>query len=108
MKSAIGPGRMKETDIIKGKDSPLNKEPSIYRFIDKETREINYVGQTNNIKRRTQEHTRNGEFNPNSQVVAFSNIKDSVNTDNLLHTEKKHISKHHPTDNKYIGGNGRK
>ena len=44
--SAIPPGRMKQTDTIKGKDCTLPQEPGMYRHRNKKTNEIDYIGQT--------------------------------------------------------------
>src|SRR4051794_9164485 len=67
--SALSPGRMRETDVIKGKNSTIPKEPGMYRHRNKETGEIEYVGQTNDLRKRQQEHARNGKYNPETQYV---------------------------------------
>ena len=106
--SAIPPGRMKETDKIKGKDSRIPQEPGIYRHRNKETDKIDYVGQTNNLRKRQQEHARNGKLNPETQYVQYSSSKKDASKDDLLQTEKDHIARHNPKGNTTKGGNGRR
>jgi hypothetical protein len=106
--SALPSGRMKETDKIKGKDSPLPHDPGIYRHINKKTGEIEYVGQTNDLRKRQQEHERNGKLNTQTQYVQYGTAKKDASKDDLLRTEKDHIARHHPKGNTYEGGNGRR
>lgn len=60
LKSAIPPGRMKVTDVIKGQKCPMPHKPGVYRHIDKNTETVLYAGQTNDLHRRQLEHLRNG------------------------------------------------
>ena len=106
--SAIMSGRMKKTDVIKGKDSPLPAQPGVYRHIDKETGKITYIGQTSNIRRRNQQEACSGQLDPQKQYVAWGVARPGATRDDLLRTEKEHISRHHPEGNTYAGGNGRR
>lgn len=106
--SAINPGRMRETDVIKGKDSPLPKEPGIYRHINKQTGKVEYAGQTDNIRKRQQEHAREGKLNTDTQKVQYASAKKDATKDDLCKTERDHISRHKPSGNTYKGGNGRR
>lgn len=106
--SVIGRGRMKETDKVKGEESPLPKKPGIYRHVDKKSGEIYYVGQTNDLRKRQQEHVRNGKLNTDKQYVQYKEAKPDATKDDLLKTEKEHIKRHNPSGNAYEGGNGRK
>jgi hypothetical protein len=106
--SAIPSGRMRQTDAIKGKDSTIPTEAGIYRHSNKQTGEVEYVGQTNNLRKRQQEHARNGKYNPETQNVQYSTARKDASKDNLLQTEKDHISRHKPKGNTTAGGNGRR
>lgn len=53
-RSAIPLGRMKKTDQVKGSECPIPNSPGIYRHIDKGTGEVDYVGQTENLRVRQQ------------------------------------------------------
>lgn len=99
---------MRQTDVVKGQNSPLPKEPGMYRHRNKITNEIDYVGQTNNIRKRQQEHTRSGKLNPDTQYVQYGTCRDGSSKDTMLQTEKNHIKRHKPSGNSTGGGNGRK
>ncbi|HOE91388.1 MAG TPA: GIY-YIG nuclease family protein [Candidatus Cloacimonadota bacterium] len=106
--SALPPGRMKETDTIKGKDCEIPNTPGAYRHINKETGEVDYVGQTDNLRKRQQEHERNGKLDTKSQTVACKEAKADASKDDLCNTERDHIKRHNPSGNKTKGGNGRR
>lgn len=106
--SSLPSGRMRETDKIKGKDSPLPDSPGVYRHRNKETREVDYVGQTDNLRKRTQEHARTGKLDTEKQYVQYGESKSGSSKDNLCKTEKDHIARHKPSGNKTKGGNGRR
>lgn len=47
---------------------PHPAKPGVYRHIDKESGNVEYVGQTNNLRKRQQEHVRTGTLYPERQV----------------------------------------
>lgn len=106
--SAIPPGRMRETDVVKGKKCNIPHEPGMYRHVNKETGKVEYAGQTNDLRKRQQEHARDGKLDTSTQKVAYSTSKPNATKDNLLKTEKEHIKRHDPSGNTYAGGNGRR
>lgn len=106
--SAISQGRMRETDVIKGKKCNIPREPGIYRHINKDSGRVEYAGQTNDLRKRQQEHAREGKLDTRTQKVAYSVAKPNVAKDDLLKTEKDHIKRHKPSGNTYAGGNGRR
>lgn len=106
--SALRAGRMRETDKIKGSDSPLPKEPGMYRHVDKKTGNVDYVGQTDNLKKRQQEHARSGKLDTSRQKVQYGTAQSGASKDALLKTEVDHIARHKPSGNKTKGGNGRR
>jgi hypothetical protein len=66
-KSALGPGRMKETSRI----SDIPHEPGIYRHVDNDSGAIDYVGQTNDLRKRQQEHARDERLDTSRQHVQY-------------------------------------
>lgn len=106
--SAIGPGRMRQTDIVKGRSSPLPAAAGVYRHTNKETNAIEYVGQTNDLRKRQQEHLRSGKLDTTRQNVLYSVARPGVDKAALCATEVKHIDRHKPSGNTTKGGNGRR
>lgn len=106
-KSALPRGRMRETDKVKGPLSPLPKAPGLYQHINKATREVEYVGQTNNLRTRQQQHANSGRLDTEKQFIRFGVAKDTATKCDLCQTEVHHIAKHSPSGNKTKGGNGR-
>ncbi|RFP15125.1 hypothetical protein D0T25_18480 [Duganella sp. BJB488] len=106
--SAVGPGRMRQTDVIKGPGSPLPSAPGIYRHTNKETKAVEYVGQTNDLRKRQQEHQRSGKLDPGRQNVQFSVARPGADKAALCATEVNHIARHNPSGNSTKGGNGRR
>lgn len=105
--SAIGPGRMHKTDTVKGKDCPIPNKPGNYRHTNKKTGEVEYVGESNNLRKRQQEHVRSGKLDTSKQNVEYSTAKKDATREQRRQTEKDHIKRHNPQGNKTIGGNGR-
>lgn len=106
--SATAPGRMKETDKIKGSDAKIPTKPGIYRHKNKDDGKTTYIGQTDNLRKRQQEHERNGKLDTSKQIVAYKEAKPTANKDLLLKKEKEHIKRHKPDGNSTEGGNGRR
>lgn len=105
--SALARGRMRETDSVKG-DSPLPHKPGVYQHVNKKTGEVEYVGQTNDLRKRQQEHAREGKLDTEKQKVRYAASRDDANKDDLLKTEVDHIARHKPSGNTTKGGNGRR
>lgn len=79
----------------------------MYRHVDKQTGNIDYVGQTNDLRRRQQEHARDGRLDPGRQEVHYATVRPGAGKDDLRRTEQAHIGRHDPKGNKTRGGNGR-
>lgn len=103
-KSPIGPGRMKHADS----HTDLPREPGIYRHVDRATGQVNYVGQTGDLRQRTYQHTYGGKFDPSTQRVEYSVARPDASRDALCQGEVRHIAKHQPPGNSTQGGNGRR
>lgn len=104
--SALPPGRMKESNTVKG-DCVIPNKPGIYQHINKTTQEVDYSGQTDDLRKRQQEHARNGKLDTDKQFVRYGVAKDGATKADLCQTEIAHISRHQPAGNKTKGGNGR-
>lgn len=60
--SLYKPGRPAKYEPNTGKGKEPPSKPGEYRIRDDETGEILYVGEACNLKRRMQQHKRNGRF----------------------------------------------
>ncbi|MEH6454297.1 MAG: GIY-YIG nuclease family protein [Psychromonas sp.] len=107
-KSAITSGRMRITNKIKGSQSKIPQKAGMYRHVDRITGEIEYVGQTNNLRVRQQQHAREGKLDISKHDVHYSVAKNEATKDDLCDTEKAHIKKNKPSGNKTKGGNGKR
>jgi excinuclease UvrABC nuclease subunit len=103
-KSPISRGRMKHANS----HIDMPNAPGIYRHVDRITGEVNYIGQTGNLRQRTYQHTHDGKFNPATQRVEYSVAYPDATRDDLCQGEVRHIAKHQPSGNSTRGGNGRR
>ncbi len=108
VQSAINKGRMRKTDKIKGRNANIPSKPGIYRHVNKDSGKIEYVGQTNNLRVRQQQHARDGKLNTLKQYIYYSIAKNGATKNDLCNTEKAHIKSKKPNGNKTKGGNGRR
>lgn len=102
-------GRPNKYNPHSGKGQRPPDKPGEYRIRDS-SGTITYIGETNNLARRTREHIRSGKLsvNESSQNTIEYMVADGRSTS---HTRRLHeqlsIEKHHPTLNKSKGGEGR-
>lgn len=94
--------------MIKGPECRIPHSPGVYRHIEKETEVVVYVGQSNDLRTRQQQHARTGRFDPTKHVVQYAVARSDATKDDLCRTEQCHIKRHSPTGNKIKGGNGRR
>lgn len=106
--SAINSGRMRKTDKIKGSQASIPQEAGMYRHVNKTTGEVEYVGQTDNLRVRQQQHARDGKLDTSKHDVHYSVARAESTKDDLCNTEKDHIKRKQPSGNKTIGGNGKR
>lgn len=76
-----------------------------YRHRDAEGN-ITYIGETNDIKRRSQQHLRSGKLQENYSVEYKVADGRSTSKTRRIHEQEK-IKKHNPILNKSVGGEGR-
>lgn len=101
---AIPRGRMRVAYQVED----LPEKPGLYRHINKDNDRVEYIGQTNNIKRRNREHELKGKLNLSTQKVAYAVAHSDADRQKWCDAEKQHIEKHNPPGNQYKGGNGRR
>ena len=102
---SFGPGRYK-----RGKPESVE---GVYRYVNKNTERVEYVGQSNNLRRRYQEHPRGAKppLDPNTHHFDWKEqtgfISKALSTLERRIKEQKKIRKHNPILNKNKGGGGR-
>ncbi|WP_300712176.1 GIY-YIG nuclease family protein [uncultured Brachyspira sp.] len=103
--SIYNSGRPKKYNpaIKKGKIPPC--EAGEYRIRDDE-KNIDYIGETNNLKRRMQEHIRSGKLKIN-YTFEYQIADESSTSQTRREHEKEKIEQHKPALNKSKGGEGR-
>jgi hypothetical protein len=65
-----------------------------------------YVGQSNDLRVRQQQHARTGQLDTTKHVVQYTVARPDATKDDLCRTEQCHIARHSPSGNKTKGGNG--
>ena len=80
-------------------------KPGEYRIRDA-SGEISYVGETNNLSRRTNEHVKTGMLSPGNTIEYKIADGRSSSRTRREHEQQK-IAQHNPPQNKSKGGEGR-
>jgi hypothetical protein len=106
--SPVPCGRMNRASGRFPRDLNLPARPGVYRFRNKKSNTITYIGQTNNMRRRIAEHVSTGTLNLWTHYVEYKEARPRTSKEALCQAEKAHIRRHRPRDNKYRGGNGRR
>ena len=97
-------GRPKKVFISDGLGA-LPHAPGEYRHRDADGN-ITYIGETNDIKRRTQQHMRSGKLQSDYSVEYKVADGRSSSRTRREHEQMK-IKQHNPSLNKSVGGEGR-
>lgn len=85
------------------------EKPGEYRWVCKETGEIDYVGETNNLKRRASEHERSEKpVGRETHHFEWKQADGRFGVDSRRNHEKNKIEQHNPSLNQRLGGGGRK
>ena len=107
--STYKPGRPNKYNPTTGVGQPPPAKPGEYRIRD-EQGSISYIGETNNLARRTREHIRSGKLStgqPGAGTIEYK-VADGRSTSNTRRVhERQKIAQHQPPLNKSIGGEGR-
>ena len=90
------------------RQAPPNK-PGLYRFINRRTGEIDYIGETANLARRIVEHFRSSKPVSSKTHHAEWQLADGRSTSRTRRAhEHAKIKQHKPRQNKRAGGGGRR
>lgn len=106
--AAYKPGRPVKYNPTTGAGTKPPKVPGEYRIRDA-SGEISYIGETNNLARRTAEHIRTGKLPTGTDggTIEFK-IADGRSTSRTRREhEREKIKQHQPPLNKSRGGEGR-
>ena len=83
-------------------------DPGGYRLINNANRKIDYIGETSNLRRRSNEHFRSGKVSRDTHKFAWQRADGrSTSTTRRAHEQVK-IAQHNPSLNQRTGGGGRK
>lgn len=89
------------------KQDPPQK-PGEYRIIDKDTGTIDYLGESNNLQRRKNEHERSGKLNSETHDFTWKQADGRFSVEKRRDHERDKIDQHNPSLNQRKGGGGRK
>jgi|LSQX01.3.fsa_nt_gb excinuclease UvrABC nuclease subunit len=101
------PGRPKKFNPSTGAGEKPPAAAGEYRIRDKEGK-ITYLGESNNLNRRSKDHEKTGKLPRDGQSTFEYKVADGRSTSRTrrVHEQEK-IKQHNPTLNKSIGGEGR-
>ena len=87
----------------------IPRGPVVYRYPNKKTGKIDYVGETVNGRERTQRHKAQGRpfANPNTHKKQWKPMDGRSTSRTRRKVERNQIKKHNPKYNKNAGGGGR-
>lgn len=107
--SVYTPGRPSKYNPSTGVGHKPPASPGEYRIRDN-SGNIVYIGETNNLHRRTREHIRSGKLpvgdGQNSTIEYKVALENSTSQSRRAHEQQK-IAQHNPILNKSRGGEGR-
>jgi len=88
---------------------PPLKAPGLYRWRNKKTNKIEYVGETNDLKRRMLEHERSEKpVNRETHYFEWKQADGRFSVNKRREHETQKIDLHKPLLNRVRGGGGRK
>ena len=88
---------------------PPNR-PGVYRYQNKQTGGIDYVGDSVDMRSRTNKHKNQGKpfANPKTHTPQWKEMDGRSTSNTRRKVERSQIEKHNPEYNKSRGGEGRK
>lgn len=102
------PGRPTEVHPLDPNETrSIPKAKGEYRIINGDTREVMYVGVTNNLSRREREHERTGKINSDNSIFAYKVADGRASQSRINDHERAKIEQHNPPLNQRAGGAGR-
>ena len=102
------PGRPVKYNPTTGKGIKPPVAPGEYRIRDA-AGEIRYIGETNNLARRTSEHIRSGKLPTGAEggTIEFQTADGRSTSRTRREHEREKIKQHQPSMNRSRGGEGR-
>lgn len=100
--ASVGPGRPPEFDP---NSEYLPNGKGVYRVID-QNNTVQYVGSSNNVDRRVQEHIKSGMVQP-GDTVSVTSFHGNTGQNTVCDYEVKEIDRLNPVQNIHPGGPGR-
>ena len=93
----------------RSKGRPPRGVPGVYRYQKRKTGRQEYVGETNDLRRRANEHKRDGRpfANPETHVMQWKPMDGRTTTNTRRKVERSQIEKHNPKYCQNAGGGGR-
>jgi hypothetical protein len=80
----------------------------LYRIVARDSRAVEYIGMTNDIRRRIRQHiNESGLLIPDSHVLHYQVPKPGTTEQHLKDWERYKIDLHDPAQNQRAGGGGR-
>ena len=114
--SAYGPGRPRRWE--KGKTKLPPGTAGEYRIVNKDTRDPEYIGESKDLQRRLNQHTRRTQkptrtdkshlYDREKHNIEFKQAKPGASSSARRKHEKTKIAQHRPSLNQDGGGSGRK
>lgn len=102
------PGRPTEVHPLDPNETrSVPKAKGEYRIINGNTREVMYVGVSNDLRRREREHERTGKINSENNVFAYKVADGRASQSRINNHERSKIEQHDPPLNQRAGGAGR-
>lgn len=101
------PGRAKELRPLSDSKQRPPKAKGEYRILDSNTKEVLYIGVSNNLDRRMKEHIKTGKLNQQAGIFAFKVADGRASQARINDHERNKINKHSPKLNQRAGGAGR-
>lgn len=85
------------------------EKPGEYRYRNKETGEVEYIGETSNLKQRENQHERSDKpVSRETHDFEWKVADRRYGVDARREHEREKIEQHHPNQNQRNGGAGRK
>ena len=96
---------------ILGRGRPSRQDPpvklGIYQFVRKDSGDVTYTGEINDLRGRKHEHTRSGLFEPDVEYFEWQVADGRSTSRTRREIETSRIDQQDPDKNRHPGGSGR-
>lgn len=101
-------GRPREINVSQRGTSQIPAKRGEYRILKKDTKEVVYIGITNNLRRRATQHIQTGKLSTSDNCIfAFKTADGRASWRTICKHEINKIKQHSPALNQRNGGAGR-